>query len=313
LVRSLAIATVALSCACGADFVEPNPPRLVRQRIDYQGSSTAEPAVWLVIADLFLEHDEDCPSAISWLSGSVRAALPLSQSGVRELPAIQPSPCTQPNARSIDPAAIDAALRGAEAAFPGRAVRAVLVYANNVQLAVPAQIASALDAARRLAVARGALQPRLWTLLLASVPNSINADRVLVWTYAGDPALSQQVSQLASDELPFTSDAALVTQPLPLFERGPAGVRVFKVCSVDQGVQPVGFAADGTPVNVDAAHPPQYRVVLPSRLAVPRSQFQPRHAGLEVEACLDHCDRYYGDEPVRWLARPGCLSAGALP
>jgi hypothetical protein len=186
-------------------------------------------------------------------------------------------------------------------------VRPVLVYANNVQLAVPGQIASALDEARRLAVSRGGLEPRVWALVPASVAGGVRADRTSSWTYAGDPALSRGISQIAADELPFTSDAAVTTPPLGLFERGPAGVRVFKVCAIDDGVQPVGFAADGTPVAVDAAHPPQYRVALPVRVAVPRAQFQPRHAGLEVEGCLDHCDRYYGDDPVRWLTRPGCL------
>jgi hypothetical protein len=305
-VRSIAVAAGALVCACGTDFIEPNPPRLVRARIDYQGSSTPEPAAWLVIADLFLEHDEDCAATLSWLNASMRAALPPSVPAALQLPALQLSPCTQPNARSIDPAAIDAALRAADAAFPGRPVRAVLIYANNVLLTVPGQITSALDAARRLAVARGALEPRVWALLPASIAG-VRADRTLSWTYAGDPAISRQISQIAADELPFTSDAGLTTPPLALFERGPAGVRVFKVCAIDDGVQPVGFAADGNPVPVDAAHPPQYRIALPARVAVPRGQFQPRHAGLEVEGCLDHCDRYYGDDPVRWLTRTGCL------
>jgi len=26
-----------------------------------------------------------------------------------------------------------------------------------------------------------------------------------------------------------------------------------------------------------------------------------------VEACLENCDRYYGDDQVRWLTRQGCL------
>jgi hypothetical protein len=304
-------AVAALLCACGAEFIEPNPPRLVRTRIDYQASSTAEPAVWLVVSDLFLEHDEDCASTVAWLGTSIRRAIPASRAGLLELPAVQISPCTQPNSRAIDPAAIDAALRGAEAAFPGHAVRAVIVYANNVLLAVPAQIASALDAARRLAVARGALEPRLWALLHPALAGGVRADRTVVWTYAGDPEIARQLSQMAAEELPFASDAALVTPPLQVFARGPTGVRVFKVCEVDPGVEVLGFPADGTPVSVESSHPPEYRVALPPRFALPRAQFQPQHAGLEVEACLDHCDRYHGDDRVRWLTRAGCVLSGA--
>jgi len=310
--RSIPVAA-ALLCACGAEFVEPHPPWLLRERIDYRASSAAEPAVWLIVSDLFLEHDEDCAATVAWLGSAIRAAVPASVAATFELAPIQISPCTQPNARSLDPAAIDAALRTAEAAFPGRSVRAVLVYANNVLLAVPSPISASLEAARRLVLARGALEPRIWTLLPATVGNTVRADRTIAWTYAGDPATAGQIAQVAADELPFTSDAGMVTLPLPLFAGGPPGVRVFKICAIDQGVQTVGFVADGSAVEVDPSHPPEYRVTLAGRRAVPHLQFQPLNAGLEFEACLDHCDRYYGVDPVRWLTRPGCLLPGGPP
>jgi hypothetical protein len=308
-VRCIAVAA-ALLCACGAEFIEPNPPRLSRVRIDHSASSAAEPAVWLVIADLFLEHDEDCAAAMAWLSASIHAAVPAQAPGALEVARLQVSPCTQPNTRSIDLSAIDAALRAGEAAFPGHAVRAVLLYANNVLLPVPPSIARALDTARQQAVARGALEPRVWALLTASGAGTVRADRTLLWTYAGDAALTRQIAQIGADELPFTSDADVVTPALPLFGGGPPGVRMFKVCEVDEGVETLGFARDGSPIPVDPAQPPRYRVTLPARLAMPRAQFQPLRAGLEVEACLDHCDRYYCDDPVRWLAQQGCLSPG---
>ncbi|MFL5312844.1 MAG: hypothetical protein ACJ79H_20625 [Myxococcales bacterium] len=304
-------AVAALLCACGAEFIEPNPPRLLRTRVDYEASSAAEPAVWVVVSDLFLEHDEDCAATVAWLAASIRAAVPASVPGKLELPALQTSPCTQPNSRTIDPAAIDAALRTAESAFPGRAVRAVIVYANNVLLTVPGQIASALEAARRLAVARGALEPRVWALLPATLAGGVRADRTVVWTYAGDPTVARQLSDIAAAELPYTSDAGLVTPPLQVFARGPAGVRVFKICRVDPAVELLGFSGDGTAVSFDAAQPPQYRVALAARFALPRSEFQAQHAGLEVEACLDHCDRYHGDDRVRWLTKQGCVLPGA--
>jgi hypothetical protein len=298
---------LALLWACGADFIEPNPPRLVRARVEYQASSVAEPVVWLVIADLFLEHDADCPSTLAWLGSSVRAGIPAGAPAMLELPPIQISPCTQPITRTIDAKAIDAALRNAEAAFPGRAVRAVLVYANNVRLALPGQIVAAFDAVRQMSVARGALEPRFWAVLPAALGGALRADRTLVWSYAGDAAIARQIAQIAAEELPFSSDANTVSPPRPLFARGPPGVRAFKVCQTDQGVQTLGFPADGSAVSVDAAHPPEYQVKLSARRALPRAQFRPLGAGLEVEACTDHCDRYSGDELSRWVTRPGCL------
>jgi hypothetical protein len=308
-VRTIAVAA-ALSCACDADFIDPNPPRLVRMRTEYQTQPLPEPAVWLLVADLYLEHDEDCAATVAWLQASIQAAVPQSAAGTLALPPLQTSPCTQPNSRTIDPAAIDAALRGAEAAFPGHPVRSVIVYANNVILAIPGQIATALDSARQLAVARGALQPRLWAVLPAALVNRLRTDQTLVWTYAGDPAIAAGLAQIVSRELPFTSDGGLPSPALEVFANGPAGVRLFKVCEVDPNVEVLGFPGDGSAVTLDAASPPEYRVTLAPHLAVPRAAFQPQRAGLEVEACLGNCDRYFGDDRVRWLTRQGCLLTG---
>jgi hypothetical protein len=266
--------------------------------------------LWLVISDIYLEHDEDCASAVAWLERVVRAAIPSTAAGTLELPSIQVSPCTQPNTRTIDAVAIDAALRDGAARFTGRAVRPLLIYANNILLNVPGQIAAALQSIRQLSVNRGALEPRVWVL----VPKNISiptANRVLNWTYAGDPAIAQQLAQTAADELPFMSDSDVVSPALSLFASGPPGVRSFKICAMDEGVQALDFPADGTAVTFDVADPPHYRVTFHARYAVPHGQFQPLSAGLEAETCFDHCDRYLDDPPVRWLSRTGCFPGSA--
>jgi hypothetical protein len=311
--RSIAIVVAAatLLCSCGADFIEPNPPRLARKHIDYGASSVAEPAVWLVISDLYLEHDEDCAAAVAWLSGIVRSSVPSSVPETLQLDAIQVSPCTQPNSRQIDPVAIDAALRDAAARFPGRNVRPVVIYANNILLAVPAQIGGALRTIRKLSATRGALEPRFWVLASTTVLASVDVDRPIGWTYVGDPAMAQQLGRAAGGDLPFLSDVSFVSPPLPLFASGPAGVQFFKVCSLDDSVQALDFKSDGSAVAFDASNPPHYRVTLQGRQAVPHEQFQPLHAGFDAEACMGHCDRYVGDEPVRWLTLPGCFLRSA--
>src|SRR5947207_10029988 len=189
--RSVAVAA-ALLCACGAELIEPNPPHLSRMRNGYRASSVAEPVLWLVISDIYLEHDEDCASAVAWLEDVVRSSIPSTAPAALELTAIQVSPCTQPNTRTIDAAAIDANLREGAARFPGRAVRPLLIYANNILLNVPGQIATALQSIRQLSVNRGALEPRVWVLVGRNI-GVPTADRVLNWTYAGDPAIARQL------------------------------------------------------------------------------------------------------------------------
>ena len=280
-------------------------------RNGYRASSVAEPVLWLVISDIYLEHDEDCASAVAWLEDVVRSSIPSTAPAALELTAIQVSPCTQPNTRTIDAAAIDANLREGAARFPGRAVRPLLIYANNILLNVPGQIATALQSIRQLSVNRGALEPRVWVLVGRNI-GVPTADRVLNWTYAGDPAIARQLAQMAADELPFMSDSDVVSPPLSLFASGPSGIRSFKVCAIDEGVQALDFAADGSAVAFDVSRPPHYRVTLHARYAVPHAQFEPLSAGLEAEACFDHCERYLGDDPpVRWLSRPGCFLGSA--
>src|SRR5207244_12677305 len=84
-VRNIATAA-ALLCACGAEFIEPNPPRLVRRRVGYQASSVPEPVVWLVVSGLFLGVDEDSAAIVAWLGASILGPHPASVPGGLEVP-----------------------------------------------------------------------------------------------------------------------------------------------------------------------------------------------------------------------------------
>jgi hypothetical protein len=300
------------SSACGAQFVEQNPPRLVRSEATYTASSTPDPTVWLLVSDLYLEDPSECPAALSWLEGSLRSAVSSIDAAALELPPISVSGCTQPVSRSVDGRAIDAEVQQAEANLAGRPVRAIIVYANNIALRPPPAVGAGLAQAQGLAKARGAQVPLLWMLLASQSAAPAENDGSMSWTYAFDPGFAAAISTFASPRLPLQSDKGFAAGPLPVFPGGkPAGVRQFKLCSMDKGLVAVGFAADGSAVQMNPLSPPSFGVQFAPRHGIQRSDFTPMSLRLEIEACLDHCDRFFdyspGTQPVRWNAKKGCL------
>ena len=312
----VAIPALLLALGCGADFIETNPPELARASAEYVGSSMPEPLVWFLVADLYLENPADCPAAISFLRSSVNAAMPAAPLSA-DLGGVSLSDCTQPVTRTLDPALIDDAVRQAETTFAGHAVRAVLLYVNNLAIAPPPQITEAILTARARIGARSGLQPALWVSLVPSAnPGPLPADHSVPWSYVGDPAYARTLAQSLSAAVPFVSDAALVAGPLPLLGGGDlARTREFKICAADEGISAVGFAADGRAVEIDPVTPPQYRVALAGRRAIERSAFQPLRVHVDSEVCLAHCDRLFhyapGEQGVRWNAKRGCLLQGS--
>jgi hypothetical protein len=180
-VPHLGLLLASASCACGTQFVEQNPPRLVRSEATYTASSAPDPTVWMLISDLFLEDASQCTAALSWLEGTIRSALSSIDAGALELPSIAVSSCTQPATRAVDGRAIDAAVQDAEAKLVGRPVRAIVVYANNLALRPPPAVGAGLVQAQSLAKTRGAQVPLLWMLLAGQVAAPVNADGVAQW------------------------------------------------------------------------------------------------------------------------------------
>jgi hypothetical protein len=297
---------------CGADFVEPHPPDLARTTTEYVASSMPEPLVWFVVADLFLENPADCPAALDFLEASVTAAMPKVPL-FAHVGSISLSDCTQPASRTFDPAVIDDAVHLAERAFAPHAVRAVLLYANNLAIAPPPQVTDAILTARARIRARSGLTPAIWVSLAGTAKGgALPADHSVPWSFVGDPAYARALGDSLRMALPFVSDV-IDTGPHALLGGADAvRARKFKVCGSDANIAGVGFAADGSPVDLDPSRPPQYVVALSARRALEQSAFQPLRVHVASEVCTDHCDRLFhyspGGDPVRWDASRGCLS-----
>jgi hypothetical protein len=296
---------LALFCAgCGAvHFTEPDPPALFRSKADYSSAAVAEPVVWLPVLDLFAESPEACDGARAWTLQSIRDAMTAAPAPHLELAGADLSPsCAQDPARALDAAGLQGEIENAVAAFPAGHVRVVIVYANNVELAVPDSVATPLVTLRQSGF--------LWTVARAPVSSQIAADQVIDWTFAADPALAQSLATAASHELPLQSDS-IDLSPQPIFAGGDLSrARSVKLCAADGLVTVANMAQDGSATEVNPGQPPVFEVEFAPRYALPRSQFQPQHASVEVEGCSDHCDRYVTFQPGdlrRWDTTRGCL------
>jgi len=302
---------VVLMVGCGeVKFVDSHPPDLFHSADEYRTSPVAEPIVWMPVLDLFVETGGSCPEARSWTLQMIRAAMAVDGAPRVELAAQDVSPaCNQPPRRAIDAVAAAAAFRSAARSFPGGHVRGIIVYANNIDLPVPATLSDSLTALRL-----AELPLLFWAAARKQAADQLRADQAVAWTYAGDGAIQTALASVASTDLPLQSDAETQSGPRPLLPAAQiARARQIKACSVPTPVTLQGATPDGTAVAIDQGQPPRYSVQFRPRIALPRSQFTPAQQSVvvQVEVCAANCDRFLfykpGDPPRRWNETRGCL------
>jgi len=305
------IGCVELMVGCGeVKFVDSHPPDLFHSSNEYRTSPAAEPIVWMAVLDLFVETGASCQEAKNWTLQTIRAAMAVDGAPRLELAAQDVSPlCNQPPRRAIDPVAAAAAFRSAAGSFPGGHVRGIVVYANNIDLPVPATLSDSLS------TLRVADQPPLfWAAARKQATDQLKPDQAVEWTYTGDGAIQKALASVSSADLPLQSDAQTQSPSLPLLPAAQLSrARQIKACSVPAEVTLQGAPTDGTAVAIDQGQPPRYSVQFKPRIALPRSQFAPAQQSVvvQVEVCSANCDRflYYkpDDPPRRWNETRGCL------
>jgi hypothetical protein len=303
-----------LLLSCGqVHFVETRPPRLFHAQAEWRTGAAPEPVLWMPVLDLFIERPQDCAPAKAWTLAAVRAAMSANEMFKIELPAQDLSPqCNQPPERGLDIAAAQAALQRAREANPQLHLRPIVVYANNIDLAVAESLRVSLLGFKGAEAAQARPVPLVWSLSRQEVALQLGADNGVKWSYTGDSALAARIAAIAAADLPLQSDTNFRAGPLQLLTgQEMARARLFKVCTVPRGVTLAGAAGDGRATATDVAHPPLFSVDIPQRIGLPRSKFQPQVVTVPVEACEGNCERYFnfrpGEEPRPWNATPGCL------
>jgi len=254
------ILPAVLAAACGeVHFIDPNPPRLFRNTAVYTSSSVNEPVVWVAITNLFLQDSSQCASARETTVAAIRQAMARAGGQQLELDAQDLSPdCRQRGETALDIHALRSGIAAAQTTLSPGHVRPVIVYADDIDLAVSGTVPTDLGTIRS-SVNPPAL---LWTLSYDSVGAQLGADRRIAWSYAGDPKLADRIFETVSADLPLQSSGSATSGPVPLLQGGQLDVtREFKVCAVSP-------QADSYPTLhvthvLDESNPPIITFVIP--------------------------------------------------
>jgi hypothetical protein len=299
--------------ACDTAFIEPNPPVLVAGERVLESGVGPEPVVHGAILDLHVPDVAACSAAQARLTSTLASAASATGQPVRLLTAIDLSPgCTQLPGRTLPIDALDAEIRAAELEFPGRRIRAVLVYANNVDLQLPWSIVSGLDALRSRVVARGGLRPLVYGLVTPAVWSPM-FDATIAWTWSGDEAMWAALASHLASVLPLqTLTPATVQAPLLAPDVAARAVAV-KICGVTGSARVAACPAFGAACAVGSPAP-EASAWFAAFEALPRSSAPPpARASVTYEAYTARCDRYLelasGLEP--WNVHQGCVTEGA--
>lgn len=299
-----------LLTGCGVDFVDLHPPQLTREVRTVTAGIVSEPVVFDIILDLDLGDPSACASASANLEQAARTAFLARDSQAFELPEQILSPgCQQAEDRTFDADPVFEAIESL-ATPPGAAIRPVFVYFNNIDLPLPAALAGAFsELQQRTLDFKPSQGPPIWAVASPSVTSSFEFDESLVWTYSGDPALTDRLVQVATADLPFISRKLHSLDAIPLFPGTTGDALAFKVCS-STDVR-AAFALDGSAVTLAPGNPPVFFVATPDVFAVLPWQYTDETLSLSTEVCSGHCDQYAIDAARGsgglWSSTAGCF------
>src|SRR4051812_34269483 len=133
--RTVVLALLAAGCG-EVHFVEPNPPRLFHNRVEFTATSVSEPLVWVAVLDIFIQDTGECAWARQTTLATIRDAISRVTVQQIELPAQDlAGDCRQRGETALDVAGLQAAAAVARNALPGAHVRPLVVYVDNIDAA----------------------------------------------------------------------------------------------------------------------------------------------------------------------------------
>lgn len=304
-----ALALAALS-ACGTDFYEPNPPGLSSLTRRASSRSQAEPTVYLLILDLYMPSAASCDVArqdlIRLVSGAIHGRDP--EATVLPLEMLPPT-CSQAPFRRLALGGYPQAIEALEVKL-GRRIRPLILYVNNVDLALPTSLSGDITQLHAT-VTEGGLSPFVWGITTARVKNQLGfLDRAIDWTFSGDPSLEAAFTATVAADLPLLTRTGS-GEEIPLLDADQlATVQQLKICS-DASIEARGFVLDGSAVVVRREDPPRFVTHFSPLLAVPRTAYSDQTVALSMELCTANCDRFLEDPALRtrraWNRFHGCV------
>ena len=304
-------------CACGGTlFVDPNPPQLRRVVAQYITRAAAEPLLYVQLADLYVEDPNTCVFAKGWFLDVTQKAMQGATSSQLALAPQDLAPdCTQREGVALDTDSIVRDLQLLIANNPRAHLRLVIVYANNLNLPLPAARSQSLSTLSARLTALQGMPPLLWLMASKAVARQVAADTALDWTYAGDPSMVTALRGAVQLALPLQTEVGTVSEQQPLLSGLElARAQQLKLCASDAAATVTGLPAPGVAATLDRSALPAWQITLPPQLAATKANFSPHTVTAKVELCDGNCDRFFKVDPDQaqrgWNVIKGCLLGG---
>jgi hypothetical protein len=255
------------------------------------------PLVYLPLFDLEISSSARCTEAEGLIDSAVMdSALAIGGDILRIDPLrIAESsgvPCRQDPERRLDApslaARIDAAL---DMALPGRRVRVLLVYANNLALPLPSGLVG--DIAALEASFSPMSSPDRQIALFAIAPSGpsmqLSPDLQIAFGATEETAFKDAIAGALSGLWPFKTLLHTDQTVVPLSAGAAAPFLLYKVCDANGQVHPLGVSSGEA--FVPPALGPAYTVSLPAQVLVPSMTFVVPSVQVNWEGCSALCDR----------------------
>lgn len=307
-----AIGMASTSCG-GSGYYEPTPPLLLRTDRVVSPSVRVEPTVIAFLIDLQVPDPVECEGARAGFRAAISEGIEANSEGAPVVflePFWSGVPCQASGNRSFDVDRISEVLDAAANSYPSFAVRPTVIYLNNLDLPLPAELRASLKAVRALKVGDKALQPKLWGITLEVARTGLPFDEYIPWTFAGDEALTKAITDLATAQLPQWSVTGQGVRTPLLGDAERTQLVAVKLCEHDAAVE-TDFPEGVTVVELSAGTPSAW-LTLPEQVAMSRNAPLPREGRVQLELCLSNCDRFQtrdGELLRRWREEPTCLDA----
>jgi hypothetical protein len=288
-------ALAAASAACPAGFVDPNPPVLQRLERVWSPPIENEPVVYALLLDLHLARGLDCAGTKAQIASRVRSILITPSTPGIELPMVDISPnCRQAPDRHFDASALDLAIQGAERTYGSKHVRALLLYVNNIDLAVPESLQSDFASLRIYMAGRGAPLPIAWAITMPKGRDEGIFLRFMSWQHSSDSGMFSALASTAGIELPFQALGTAPPEGVPVFTpQEAASIVGWKFCGPsDLRISALNFTFDGKAKVISPGSPPAFRFEAPQAAPSMKSGFAFTPVRFWVEICTANCDHF---------------------
>jgi hypothetical protein len=288
----------------------------------YTPPTESAPLVYLPMYDLDLPSEMRCTDAEGLIDASImNAAVAISAQDPEHPPLLRIDPerisinstgvvCQQDNLRNFDPIALAARIRATiDSNYPGRRIRVLAVYANNLDLELPLPLLQSFDTLRASFSGSATVSQQLAVFAIAPMraSESLMADFRIPFLGTEEPAFAPTVASALGALWPFRTVLHNEHTVVPLLSSAEVGkYGLYRICNATAPIVPLGTSSIADGVLRPGPEGPAYTVPLPMQVLEPPTAFSPPSVTVRWQGCRSLCDRAVPEQTLIWTQEGPC-------